>query len=181
MKRLTAIVCALLAIQSSHALIVSVKGQGEVPAEGMNLLITEGEEDPLTERYTMALEGELLTTAPQITIRITRSSAGLEDEFCCGSNCTAGNGQTQENKVFNVSGVVNWYAHYMPVAGSDETVSYVFDDGQETRELHVRYTYAADAVEQVSYSATAAKQMQNGQMFILRNGQTYSMSGAVVK
>ena len=176
--------CLLLFIQSSHALIVSVKGEGEVPAEGMNLTITEGEEDPLTERYTMVLEGELLTEASQITIRITRSAAGLEDEFCCGGNCTAGNGQTQEEKVFNVSGVVRWYAHYMPAAGADETITYVFDDGKQTCEVRARYQYTAGAVEHAAAdmrNSGNAKRLQNGQVQILHEGQVYSLTGTVIR
>lgn len=181
MKRTTAILCALLAIQSSHALIVSVKGQGEVPAEGLDLLITEGEEDPLTGRYTMALEGELLAESSQITVHITRSAAGLEDEFCCGSNCTAGNGQAQEDKAFTVSGVAKWYAHYMPAPGSDETICYVFDDGVQSCELRVHYLYATGGVEQGTAECRNAKRLQNGQVHILHDGQAYSLTGTLIR
>lgn len=177
MKRITAMLSLLLFIQSSYALIVSVRGEGEVPAEGMNLVITEGEEDPLTGRYTMALKGELLTSSSQITIRITRSSAGLEDEFCCGSNCTAGNGETMEERVFSVSGVANWYAHFMPAPGADETISYVFDDGEQTCEIHAQYLYTTGGVEQGTAAKSNAKRMQNGQVEILHNGQVYSLTG----
>ena len=182
MKRILTILCALCVMQSSQALIVSVNGEGEVPAEGLEITITEAEENPLTGLYTMELKGELLTSASQITVRIIRSAAGLTDEFCCGNNCTAGNGQTEEQREFTVSGVTQWYTHYVPKPGSDETVQYVFDDGEESLEIRVRYTYAADGVEHTANdSSPATKQMHNGKVLIHRNGQIYTMTGATVK
>ena len=53
MKKILTIAAALLLMQSADALIVSVQGYGEVPAEGMDLMITDGEEDILSGRYTM--------------------------------------------------------------------------------------------------------------------------------
>lgn len=182
MKRTIAIICALLVWQSSRALIVSVNGEGEVPDEGLDLVITEGGEDPLTGRYTMALEGDLLTPAAQITVRITRSAEGLTDEFCCGNNCTAGNRLTEETKVFAVSGVTKWHIHYEPETASDETIRYIFDDGEQSLELRVQYVWAADGVEQTTHVGRAADiRMHNGQVLIIRNGQTFTMTGAAVK
>ena len=133
MKKLGVLLAALCMLQQAHALIVSVRGEGEVPEQGMELTITEGEEDILTGQYTMELEGDLLTNAGSVTVQITRSASGLTDEFCCADNCTAGNGETTETKQFSLSGLAHWYAHYAPVAGSEETIAYTFSDGSDSR------------------------------------------------
>lgn len=178
MKKLTMLLIALLAMQQTQALIVSVQGEGEVPEQGMKLTITEGEEDILTGNYTMELEGDLLTQAAEVSVQITRSASGLTDEFCCADNCTAGNGETSETKQFTVSGVVHWYAHYQPAAGSDETVVYTFSDGSESRTITVRYIYSAAAVETTDAAQPRAnKQLTNGQLRIRRNGQWYTVQG----
>jgi len=178
MKRTVILLMLLLVMQQADALIVSVKGEGEVPEKGMTLTVTEGEADILSGRYTMGLEGDLLSDAAVITIRITRSTTGLTDEFCCANNCTAGNGETKENKQFNISGLAHWYTHYVPEAGSDETIEYIFDDGADSRVLLVRYVYNADAVEQVDAPvAKPVKQMIDGRVLIEHNGQWYTPHG----
>ena len=180
MKRTFIILCALLAIQSANALIVSVKGEGEVPEEGLNLLITEAEEDILTGEFVMALEGDLLTSASQITMHITRSANDLKDEFCCGNNCTAGNGLTEETKTFDVDNMAHWYTHYTPLEGSDVTINYVFDDGEESLELRVHYQYGTNAVEQVNTDAKrSTKHLLDGQVLIEHNGQSYTLTGTI--
>ena len=170
---------AILAMQSAKALIVSIQGEGEVPAEGMDLLITEGEEDVLSGKYTMELRGELLSSTSQVTVQIFRSAGGLEDEFCCSNNCTAGNGQTEETKVFQVSGVANWYSHYVPAPGSDETIRYVFSDGEAELEIRVRYVYTTEGIDEVKSKGThGEKLLRNGQIVILSGEKEYSLGGA---
>ena len=179
MKRLVVILMAMMAMQSAKALIVSVDGEGEVPEEGMELLITEGEEDVLSGKYTMELSGTVLGAASQLTVKIFRSKNGLEDEFCCGINCTAGNGEQEETKVFTVSGVANWYSHYVPAAGSDETIRYVFDDGTEQREIRVHYVYAAEGIEE-SYQPSAVsiqKVLREGKIVIRSGEKLFDMNG----
>lgn len=180
MKRFFSILMTMMVIQSANALIVSVQGEGEVSEEGLELLITEGEEDVLSGLYTMELRGNLLTSATEITVRITRSASGLTDEFCCGSNCTAGNGATEETKVFAVSGVANWYAHYVPSAGSDETIRYVFDDGEETRSVSVRYVHSAEGIGEIKGEWTKGKWtkvMREGQVVIRCQNKEYNITG----
>lgn len=179
MKRIVVILMAMMVMQSAKALIVSVDGEGEVPAEGMDLLITEGEEDVLSGKYTMELSGTVLGSASQLTVQIYRSANGLEDEFCCGINCTAGNGEQEETKVFTVSGVADWYSHYVPAAGSDETIRYVFDDGAEQREIRVHYVYAAEGIEK-SYQQSAVsiqKVLREGKVYIMYKGKMYNVLG----
>ena len=180
MKKILTIVAALLLMQSANALIVSVQGYGEVPAEGLDIRLDEGEEDVLSGRYTMELKGTLLAAGEQVTVRITRPANGIEDEFCCGTNCTAGNGETLETKVFTVNGLASWYAHYYPNR-ADAQINYLFDDGTETREVRVRYVYSGQGVEETTAVQPASKQIRDGQMFILHNGQWYTPDGQQVK
>lgn len=168
---------AVMAMQSAKALIVSVQGEGEVPAEGMDLLITEGEEDVLSGKYTMELRGELLSSTSQVTVQIYRSASGLEDEFCCADNCTAGNGQTEETKVFQVNGLANWYSHYVPAPGSDVTVRYVFADGADELEIRVHYVYTAEGLERTKDEGRRTKELRNGQVVIRTGEKVYSIGG----
>lgn len=181
MKKLYVLLAALCMLQHAHALIVSVQGEGEVPEQGMELTVTEGEEDILTGQYTMELEGDLLTNAGSVTVQITRSASGLTDEFCCADNCTAGNGETTETKQFSLSGLAHWYAHYVPVAGSEETIAYTFSDGSDSRTITVHYIYSASAVEPVSAAEPrAVKRLTDGQLRVLHNGQWYTVGGVMI-
>lgn len=177
MKRVLLTALTLLMLSSANALTVSVKGHGDIPATGIDILVTDAAQDPLSGKLVMKLEGNLLTSATQINVHIYRSADNLNDEFCCGYNCTTGNGLQEETKIFDVSGLAQWYTHYTPQANSDEMIRYVFDDGTETRELRVRYTYAADGLEEVSNLPNCKKLMKDGQLLILHDGQTYSITG----
>ena len=180
MKKILTIVAALLLMQNASALIVSVQGQGEVPAEGLDIMITEGEEDILSGRYTMELSGTLLASGEQLTVQITRPSEGIEDEFCCGTNCTAGNAETTETKTFTVSGLANWYAHYYPNRAYAQ-INYLFSDGTDSLEIRVYYVYVNQAVDEVTATQPADKIMRDGQIYILRNGQWYTADGQQVR
>lgn len=177
MKRLLFTLMTLLVIQHSQALIVSVNDEGEVPEAGMNLTVTEGDWDILSGKYTMKLEGEVLTTSGELTVQIIRSIDGLTDEFCCGNNCTAGNGELEETKTFNFNGLAHWYVHYEPVAGSDETIRYIFRDGSETREINVQYVPQIDAVTITSAAPKARKIVRDGQICIMHDGQLFDLTG----
>ena len=177
MKRFLGILLALTTIQSANALIVSVNGEGDIPEEGMDLLVTEGEENPLTGVYTMELRGDLLTSAAQITVTISRSANGMEDEFCCGQ-CFIGDGTTEQVITLNTSGITEWYLHYSPALGSDETVRYLFNDGTESRELRVRYVYSAEGTSEVQSGKTnTAKTLHNGQVLIRCGEKEYNITG----
>lgn len=182
MKKLIFTLTALLLMQSAQALIVSVKGEGEVSEEGMSLIITEGEEDILTGKYTMELEGDVLISSGELEMQIIRSANGLEDEFCCGNNCTAGNGETEETKTFNFNGKAQWYSHYVPIMGSNETIRYIFRDGEESLEVRVQYVYQTDAVSEVKDDkAATSKILRDGQVYILRDGQRFTVTGTMEK
>ena len=103
------------------ALIINVANYGDIPAEGMELTINEAEEDILSGDMLMKVSGTLLSTNP-LTVTITRSAEGLNDEFCCANQCTVGNGETSEDLSFTPGGMANWYIHYTPTPGSYQTI-----------------------------------------------------------
>jgi len=180
MKKILTILAAWLMMQNANALIVSVEGHGEVPADGMDLMITEGEEDILSGRYTMELNGTVLAAGGQLSVQITRPAEGIEDEFCCGTNCTAGNAQTTETKTFTVDGPASWYAHYYPNRAYAQ-INYVFSDGTDTREIRVHYVHADQGVEDTEAEQPAGKILRDGQILIRRNGQWYTADGQQVR
>ena len=138
----------LLWLTNADALIVSVNGSGDVPPEGLNLTIDQAGTDILTGEKRMELKGTLLSTAP-LQVTITRSEAGLTDEFCCAGQCTGGNGGKEETLRFSPSGLADWYAHYTPAPNSDITVIYTFSDGTDSRIVTVRYVYSTEGTAAV--------------------------------
>lgn len=159
------------------AFILNLDGYGEIPAEGMDITVTEAPVDPLTEQPLMSLEGSLLTSNP-LTVTITRSQAGLNDEFCCAGQCTAGNKQTSETLSFNPGGMTTWFIHYTPAPGSDVQVTYLFSDGADSRELRVHYIYEGQGVEPINANSsqpTVKKYIQNGLLFIEHNNKIYHL------
>ena len=130
----------------------------------------------------MELEGDVLISSGELEMQIIRSANGLEDEFCCGDNCTAGNGETEETKTFNFNGMAHWYSHYVPIMGSNETIRYIFRDGEESLEVRVQYVYQTDAVSEVKDDKDAtSKILRDGQVYILRDGQRFTVTGTMEK
>jgi len=162
-------------------LIISITGYGDVPAEGLELTITEAEEDILSGEMQMNLDGSLLCSEP-LSVTITRSAAGLKDEFCCAGQCTAGNGELSELLYFTPNGLTTWFSHYTPVAGSNETIIYRFDDGIEAQTITVHYDYSAQGIEPVTGnpSTVTHKIIQNGQVLIQQNDKTYTPNGNII-
>ena len=72
---------ALMWAMNANALIVSITGQGDIPAQGMELTLTEAEEDPLSGEKRMEINGTLLSSGA-LNVTIVRTAAGLNDEFC---------------------------------------------------------------------------------------------------
>lgn len=156
-------------------LIISISGLGEVPDEGMELTVTEATVDLLTNDPLMELDGNLLCSEP-LQVTITRSSSGLNDEFCCGITCHSGNGETSEVLEFTPGGMANWYVHYYPAPGSYETIQYTFTAGNESRTITVHFDYRAQGVESIQPSAfSIQKIMRDGILYIIHNNQTYTI------
>ena len=157
------------------ALILRVNGY-EVPAEGMDTVITDAPINPLTGKPLMSLDGSLETSNP-LTVTITRSQEGLNDEFCCAGKCTAGNKQTSEFLSFTPGGETTWFVHYTPTPSSDVQVTYLFSDGVDSRELRVHYTYKGQGVETITnhLSPITRKYIRNGILYIEYNNSIYHL------
>ena len=166
--------CLLVAI-NANALIVSVNGQGDIPEEGMELTLDEAEEDPLTGEMLMELDGNILSNGA-LTVAITRSEAGLTDEFCCAGQCTAGNGEMTEQLSFTPEGVATWFTHYAPRPNSRVTVTYLFADDDASRTLTVHYNYAAQGTEHVvSSDIKVTKILKDGIIYILQDNKKFTI------
>lgn len=157
------------------ALIISVAGKGDIPAEGMELTINEAEEDILSGDMQMKVSGTLLSTNP-LTVTITRSAEGLNDEFCCANQCTVGNGETSEALSFTPDGMANWYIHYTPTPGSYQTITYLFSDGSESRSLTVHFDYTTQGIQNTDHSVDRVqKVLRDGILYIITDNKTYTI------
>jgi hypothetical protein len=157
------------------ALIISVAGKGDIPAEGMELTINEAEEDILSGDMLMKVSGTLLSTNP-LTVTITRSAEGLNDEFCCANQCTVGNRETSEDLSFTPGGMANWYIHYTPTPGSYETITYLFSDGSESRSLTVNFDYTTQGIQNTDHSVDRVqKVLRDGILYIITDNKKYTI------
>ena len=157
------------------ALIISIAGQGDIPEQGTELTVNEAEEDILSGDMLMKVSGTLLSTNP-LTVTITRSEEGLNDEFCCANQCTVGNGETSEDLSFTPGGMANWYIHYTPTPGSYETITYLFSDGSESRSLKVHFDYTTQGIQNTDHSVDRVqKVLRDGILYIITDNKTYTI------
>ena len=159
------------------ALVISVTGYDEIPEQGMEITVNEAQEDILSGDMVMKVDGSLICSNP-LTVTITRSSEGLIDEFCCAGQCTAGNGETTETLNFTPGGMASWYIHYTPTPGSYETITYLFDDGSESRTLTVHYDYTTQGMETVESRKSkveSKKILRDGILYIIKDNQKYTI------
>ena len=154
-KILTIIVTILLCIPHANALLISVRGYGEIDENGMTLTIEEGEQDPLSGKYVMSLGGDILATGNSLAVTITRSERNINDEFCCAGQCQTGNGQYDEQLTYTIREPQTWYVHYMPTDDSDVTLTYVFTDETESRTLTVRYIRKTQSIPHIEAEQTS--------------------------
>ena len=174
MKRNIWIALGLLMTINSHALVVSVDG-GDIPEEGMELTITEAEEDILSGEMVMKLNGTLLCNGP-LTVTISRSSEGIIDEFCCANQCTGGNEELTESLHFNPGGMASWFIHYNPAADSKETIVSTLQEGQELRSLTVHSQYSTEGIQHTDNCVDGVqKVLQDGIIYIIKNNKTYTI------
>lgn len=157
------------------ALIINVANYGDIPEQGMELTINEAEEDILSGDMQMKVSGTLLSTNP-LTVTITRSAEGLNDEFCCANQCTVGNGETSEDLSFTPDGMANWYIHYTPTPGSYQTITYLFSDGSESRRLTVHFDYTTQGIQNTDHSVDRVqKVLRDGILYIITDNKTYTI------
>lgn len=156
------------------ALIINVNGYDDIPEEGMDLVVTQAEIDPMTGEPMMSLKGDLLADG-QLDVTITRSQSGLTDQFCCGE-CLYGNGQTEQILQLSPQGPTDWNVHYYPTANSDVQITYHFADNSDSRELHVHYIYSAQGIEQIKNQKSEIKKvLLDGHVYIISNHQIYQL------
>ena len=170
-KLLTTLICLI----SLHvnALIVSINDYGDIPDTGMEITLTEAEEDVLTGEITAELSGTLLCNEP-LTVTINRSVTGIEDEFCCAGECTAGNGQMTETLHFTPNGPTNWFTHFQP-ANSFVTIVYTFSTASESRTLTVHYNITQGLDDVQSDKTSCKKFILNGLLLIQHGDNIYHL------
>ena len=166
---------ALISLISLHAnaLIVNVDGHGDIPEEGMEITISEAEEDLLTGELTVKLNGSLLCDEA-LTVTINRSVEGIVDEFCCAGACKSGNEETEETLHYTPDGMASWYAHFSPT-DTYVTVVYTFSTTSESRVLTVHYNVTQGLDEVQTDKAPCKKFIQNGLLFIHHNDKIYHL------
>ena len=176
MKKNILLAISCLLCLNANALIISVEGYDEVPEEGLEITITEAPINPLSGLPQVELKGNIVCVAP-LTVNITRSSAGLSDEFCLGQ-CIPGNGQTTETLQFTPSGMESWYAHYSPVPNSHETIVYTFTDANESLTITVHYFLGTEGMKEINgeqKSSSGKKVLREGILYIEKNNKTYTI------
>lgn len=164
----------LLSVTNIHALTVTVTGYGNIPEEGMDITLTEAEEDILTGEMVMGINGSLICNGT-LSVSITRSETGLTDEFCCAGKCTGGNKEQEETLQFTPGGMADWYIHYMPAASSETEITYLFSEGTQSRKLTVRYIFGAQALESVQEETKTTKILRDGILYIVKDNKVYHL------
>ena len=177
MKRiwiLAALCC--LSYVSAYALIVNVEGYGDVTtSDTLEITLTTATPDPMTGLPTMGISGSVLANGT-LTARLTRSAAGLDDEFCCAGSCQTGNRETQQTFSYSIQGPQSWYTHYRPISGSNETVIYLFSDADSQCTVIVRYIYDPQGIEELhGTDLPCTKIIKDGILYIQKGNKQYTI------
>ena len=174
MKRNIWIFLGLFLTINAQALTVYINDKGAVPAEGIELTINEAEEDLLSGEMTMKLEGTMVCYEP-LTVTIERSKEGLVDEFCCAGLCKAGNEELTETLSFTPNGEATWFIHYMPEAGSRETIVYTFR-GENAFKLTVVFDDSTQGIQHTDPCVDGVQKiLRNGIIYIIKDNKTYTI------
>ena len=160
---------------NAQAIVVEVDGQGELTEEGMEFSVNEASIDPLSGLPVMCIEGTLICNGA-LTVNITRSNAGITDEFCCAGQCKTGNGETTEILNYTPEGLSDWFIHYNPAAGSNETITYTFSEGAESLTMTVHFNYDSQDVEQISATQKGSQKiLKDGIVLIIKDDKVYHL------
>ena len=160
---------------NAQAIVVEVDGQGELTEEGMEFTVNEASIDPLSGLPVMSITGTLISNGA-LTVNITRSNAGITDEFCCAGQCKTGNGETTEILNYTPEGLSDWFIHYNPAAGSNETITYTFSDGAESLTMTVHFNYDSQDVEQISATQKGSQKiLKDGIVLIIKDDKVYHL------
>lgn len=170
---ISAVLC-MMAL-NAQAIVVEVDGQGEVTEEGMEFTVNEASIDPLSGLPVMSITGTLISNGA-LTVNITRSNAGISDEFCCAGQCKTGNGETTEILNYTPDGLSDWFIHYNPAAGSNETITYTFSEGAESLTMTVHFNYDSQDVEQISATQKGSQKiLKDGIVLIIKDDKVYHL------
>ncbi len=170
---ISAVFCMMA--MSAQAIVVEVDGQGELTEEGMEFTVNEASIDPLSGLPEMRIEGTLISSGV-LQVSITRSSTGLTDEFCCAGQCKTGNGETTEILNYTPEGLSDWFIHYNPAAGSNETITYTFSEGAESLTMTVHFNYDSQDVEQISATQKGLQKiLKDGIVLIIKDDKVYHL------
>ncbi len=160
---------------NAQAIVVEVDGQGELTEEGMEFTVNEASIDPLSGLPVMSITGTLISNGA-LTVNITRSNAGITDEFCCAGQCKTGNGETTEILNYTPEGLSDWFIHYNPAAGSNETITYTFSEGAESLTMTVHFNYDSQDVEQISATQKGSQKiLKDGIVLIIKDDKVYHL------
>ena len=160
---------------NAQAIVVEVDGQGELTEEGMEFTVNEASIDPLSGLPVMSITGTLISNGA-LTVNITRSNAGITDEFCCAGQCKTGNGETTEILNYTPEGLSDWFIHYNPAAGSNETITYTFSEGAESLTMTVHFNYDSQDVEQISATQKGLQKiLKDGIVLIIKDDKVYHL------
>ena len=160
---------------NAQAIVVEVDGQGELTEEGMEFSVNEASIDPLSGLPVMSITGTLISNGA-LTVNITRSNAGITDEFCCAGQCKTGNGETTEILNYTPEGLSDWFIHYNPAAGSNETITYTFSEGTESLTMTVHFNYDSQDVEQISATQKGSQKiLKDGIVLIIKDDKVYHL------
>ena len=92
------------------------------------IVVTECEEDFISGKMVMSLEGYVTPANKQLNVTIERSATTLNDQFCLGS-CYQGNGELkQELSIGLFSATGDWQTHFFPTEPGITIITYTFDD-----------------------------------------------------
>lgn len=174
MKQLLLTTLILLLCLNANALIVSVDGYGDIEETPMQITITEAHQDPLSGKTVVEMKGQLLCQGA-LEVTIQRSAAGMTDEFCCGQ-CLTGNGQMTEVLNFTPGGMSSWYSHYYPAANDNQQVVYTFREGEEVRQLIVRYQLSTEDIDAIEGKQQQVRKcLKDGLIYIIKDDKIYHL------
>lgn len=157
MKKLfTLFLGTALALGAQAGLLISVNNHGEISGDSLEITVQDAVFNPMKEVMQMNVEGNILVSDAvnnALAVSIFRSEEGLTDEFCCGTDCRAGNGLTTDRGSYDVSawsGPQSWYVHFTPAAGgANVTMRYIFSDGVNQKTLIVHFIYEGTGLDEV--------------------------------